>query len=45
MYLAPRSRSKKCWGELEPELLQRLSASMTKRIGMVLDSEGETIDR
>ena len=32
-------------GHLEPQLLQRLSASMTKRIGMVFDAEGEAIDR
>jgi len=37
--------SKRCWGELEPDLLQRLSASMTKRIQMVLDAEGKAIDR
>ena len=37
--------SERCWGELEPDLLQRLSASMTKRIQMVLDAEGKAIDR
>ena len=36
--------SKRCWGELEPDLLKGLSASMTKRIQMVIDAEGNAID-
>ena len=37
--------SKRCWGELEPDLLKRLAVSRKKRIQMVLDAAGKTIDR
>ena len=38
-------RSKRCWGELEPDLLRRLAVSMKKLFQMVLDAAGKAIDR